>query len=76
MRVTTGVVLPAFGGFEGCLDYAPNDASGGTIMTVTSADDRLHGRPRAPAKVGTPVFYLGLTDPTAGNDQLVAFPPP
>jgi hypothetical protein len=68
----TGVVLPAFGGFEGCLDYAPNDASGGTVMTVTSATTDFTGGLAPPPKVGTPVFYLGLQI-TAGSDQLVSF---
>jgi hypothetical protein len=72
--LTTGIVVPAFGGFEGCLDYAPNDASGGTIMTVTSATTDFTGGLAPPPKVGTPVFYLGLQI-TAGNDQLVSFHP-
>jgi hypothetical protein len=70
----TGIVLPAFGGFEGCLDYAPNDASSGTIMTVTSATTDFTGGLAPPPKEGTPVFYVGL-QLTAGSDQLLSFHP-
>ncbi len=69
---TTGLVLPAFGGYEGCIDYAPNDAPGGTIMTVTSATTDFTGGLAPPPKTGTPVFYIGLSV-TAGNAQLLEF---
>ncbi len=67
---SAGIIVPAFGGYVGCLDYAPNDSSG-TIMSMTTAETDFTGGLTPPPKTGTPVLYVGLqlTNPP----QLLSF---